>query len=203
MKYRLFKDKHYIIDDGNGHLLLIDTGTPRSFSFGKHIEFEGIILPTSVLSEKQIKFSKEIIELDVDGFIGMDILRRGFTMTNDTFEFKTYKFENYFDIEFMNHAIIGKNIEICGHIINPVIDTGAMINYARKSIIGERKFIGGMYDFNPYYGSFKSDIYMGTINNRVANIGDRDFGFDAFINPSNLYNEAISFDFNDMRIYVK
>ena len=54
-----------------------------------------------------------------------------------------------------------------------------------------------------FSGSFKSDIYMGTINNRVANIGDRDFGFDAFINPSNLYNEAISFDFNDMRIYVK
>lgn len=200
--YKLYVDKHYIIEDENGKRFLIDTGMPYSFTFHKIIDFHNkTIKPSPFFCYKEKKI-KEIIEMDVDGFIGMDLLGNGFTINKDTFEFDVYEYDN--SIDMIRDSPIMINVEICGKNVDTVVDTGAMINYIDKNIIGPRTSLGTKYDYNPAIGEINANYYLGTINGKPEEVSEKTFNIlYNFINPKKLYEASISFDFKNRKIYFK
>ena len=168
-KYKL-SNNHYIIEiEGNNYLL--DTGSPVSFSLNKDInsvEINGMkyFLPYNLMG-LDINATRELVGMDVDGFIGMDIVRQtSLTIYKDgRIEFKAlpeqgHKLEMLMDLLGLIKLKVTSNDFVSAYLV----DTGARYAYGIEGIFRGKKPFGHINDYNPRLGHFNSDIYHVSVN---------------------------------------
>lgn len=166
--YKL-SNNHYIINiDGNNYLL--DTGSPQSFSLKPSLTSVVINGMRFSLGPKPIGLSlsltKSLVGMEVDGFIGMDIIRQtSLTIYKDgIIEFSAIS-EKGTKLDLLKGTIFGGlRVKMsCNGVVGAYfIDTGAKYGYANEYIFKNNKTIkpfDHVYDYNPRIGSFDSDIY--------------------------------------------
>ena len=163
-------NKHILISEIEG-LLLIDTGSPKSFHKKGKIEIAGhtYSVPTTLMGI-DTNYLKEKVGCEVAGLIGMDIL-------NDfSVWFNTPKFGNFigfFDLndfsDFANQGFPVADFMGCPCIVLSVkgkrgrfiFDTGAHIPYiSEKFIDNDTTYCGVTTDFSPMLNQESFDLKL-------------------------------------------
>ena len=213
-------NNHYIVDIYNKKYLL-DTGCPRSFSMSSHEDKLLINDRNYYLASKpynvDLKGTQAFVGCDVDGFIGIDIIKvTGLTIYKEGFidfsvneiagtEIDMVNYPGYFVIE--AGSSIGK--------INYMIDTGAKYGYGVSKLFNGLTPYDNVYDYSPTFGQLKSDIYhvdiqIGGFKTIVdvcdsKRIGDffRQMGVSLIANITPLFKEVCVFDVYNNKLIIR
>ena len=161
--YKL-SNNHYIINiEGNNYLL--DTGSPVSFSLKPGLNSVTINERRYPLGYNvmglDIAATREFVGIDIDGFIGMDIVRQtSLTIYKDgRIEFRVLPEEGYRLNMLMSFGLI-KIQATCNNLVAPyLVDTGARYAYGIEGLFRGNQPFGHIKDYNPRLGHFDSDIY--------------------------------------------
>ena len=161
--YKL-SNNHYIINiEGNNYLL--DTGSPVSFSLKPGLNSVTINERRYPLGYNvmglDIAATRDLVGMDVDGFIGMDIVRQtSLTIYKDgRIEFRVLPEEGYRLNMLMSFGLI-KIQATCNNLVAPyLVDTGARYAYGIEGLFRGNQPFGHIKDYNPRLGHFDSDIY--------------------------------------------
>lgn len=158
-------NNHYIINiEGNNYLL--DTGSPVSFSLKSGLNSVIInqrrySLPYNVMN-LDIEATRELVGMDVDGFIGMDIIRQtSLTIYKDgRIEFRALPEQGHkLDMLAGSMKLIKLKIQSNDYVSTYLVDTGARYAYGVEELFKGNKPFGHIRDYNPRLGHFESDIY--------------------------------------------
>ena len=158
-------NNHYIINiEGNNYLL--DTGSPVSFSLKPGLNSVIInqrrySLPYNVMN-LDIEATRELVGMDVDGFIGMDIIRQtSLTIYKDgRIEFRALPEQgNRLEMLADPYGLIKLKVSSNDYVSAYLVDTGARYAYGREYLFGGSQPFGHIKDYNPRLGHFESDIY--------------------------------------------
>ena len=161
-----YVNNHIIVKFDN-HNLIVDTGSPWSFSLNstiKNIVINNVSYPLPFRANLVDKESVEkLVGTNVDGFLGMDILR----LTNMTICFVERKisFEAIRGdvLCFLENSemVCTKDLTINdngGFLV--IIDSGAKINYVSEEYVRHsEKQTDGFEDWNPSVGKLSGDLY--------------------------------------------
>jgi hypothetical protein len=160
------------IKSGANDYILIDTGSPLSFSSSGNISFNGNIITVarSLDSVNTIYLSTQF-NRKISGLIGMDIIR------NLVMQFDYQKKElTVSDEQIVNDLQLTRSdivkqwhsipiIQIFDHKknrhLNAIIDTGAKHSYGRSEIVQNLSFTEVISDFNPSLGQFQAKSFSG------------------------------------------
>ena len=156
-------NNHYIINiDGEKYLL--DTGSPFSFWVSnpvKELVIDGNKYPlNSRPSNFNVDETTNLVGIEVDGFIGMDIISAtGLTIyKNGTIEFAIKEIdgrETSMTTRWPLMTNIGCNL-MTGKF---VIDTGAKYGYGVNGLFYQQRPFSRVKDYNPSLGHLEGDIY--------------------------------------------
>lgn len=158
-------NNHYIINiEGNNYLL--DTGSPVSFSLKPGLNSVVInqrrySLPYNVMN-LDIEATRELVGMDVDGFIGMDIIRQtSLTIYKDgRIEFRALPEQgNRLEMLADSYGLIKLKVSSNDYVSAYLVDTGARYAYGREYLFGGKQPFDHIKDYNPRLGHFESDIY--------------------------------------------
>lgn len=166
MKYRLLNN-HYVVEI-DGYNFVIDTGSPRSYSFRNDLREVQILNNNLKLNPAgynfDIKKIHKLVGFPVDGLLGKD----AFGETGLTF----YK-ENEAggQVEFASHNIEGASFPIV-ELLNGygilmqidnnklyLVDTGARYGYGASHMFNGLTNFDNVWDYNPMLGDLYSPIY--------------------------------------------
>ena len=160
-------NNHYIINiEGKDYLL--DTGSPVSFSLKRDlrsVEINGkrYQLEYNVMG-LDIDATRELVGMDVDGFIGMDIIREtSITIYKDgRVEFQALQEQGHaLDMLPGSYGLIKLQVTSNNLSAPYLVDTGARYAYGVEGLFkdSDNKPFGHINDYNPRLGYFDSDIY--------------------------------------------
>ena len=162
--YKL-SNNHYIIEiEGNNYLL--DTGSPFSFSLKpglNNVVINGVrySLPYNLMG-LDINATRELVGMDVDGFIGMNIIRQtSLTIYKDgRIDFKAlpeqgHKLEMLADFMGLIKLKVSSNDFVSAYLV----DTGARYAYGIEGLFRGKQPFDHISDYNPRLGHFDSNIY--------------------------------------------
>lgn len=156
-------NNHYIVDIDD-EKYLIDTGSPFSFWVSKpirEITIDGIeYLLKSRPSNFSVEETTKLVGVQVDGFIGMDIISTtGLTIyKNGTIEFDIKEIDGKeapMTTRWPLMTNIGCNL-MTGKF---VIDTGAKYGYGVNGLFYQQRPFSHVKDYNPSLGHLEGDIY--------------------------------------------
>ena len=165
MNYRLLNN-HYVVDI-NGYHFIIDTGSPKSFSFRNDLRQITINNVQHGLdcswSRSDIEKTHQLVGYPVDGLLGKDVFgRTGLTFYRENesggrVEFATHHINgDAFPFELMNDYAIFMRIDNNKLYL---VDTGARYGYGAKSMFNGLTSFDNVWDFNPYLKDLYSPIY--------------------------------------------
>ncbi len=157
-------NNHYIINiEGKNYLL--DTGSPVSFSLKPGLNSVVINQRRYPLGYNvmglDIDATRELVGMDVDGFIGMDIVRQtSLTIYKDgRIEFSAIPEQGHRLNMLMSFGLI-KIQATCNNLIaSYLVDTGARYAYGIQGLFLNKEPFDHIKDYNPRLGHFESDIY--------------------------------------------
>lgn len=214
-------NNHCIINiEGSNYLL--DTGSPVSFSLKPGLNSVIInqrrySLPYNVMN-LNIEDTRELVGMDVDGFIGMDIVRQAsLTIYKDgRIEFRALPEQgNRLEMLADPYGLIKLKISCNDYVSAYLVDTGAKYAYGREYLFSGGKPFGHIKDYSPRFGHFESDIYhiyvdFGPIK-KTLDIGDsvevRDdlkaTGSLIVGNITDLFNEVCVIDMQNRVVTLK
>lgn len=167
MTYKLeIINNHYIINI-NDKKMLIDTGSPLSISFVK--EFNEVKINNTLFSlnhifnEPTISNIFDLVGLKIDGFIGMDVIRKfGILISKKemSVEFNVIKNKgNKMPLIYVGNAIAFKAV-INGIEGKYIIDTGAKYSYGKPILYKGLKETKKVEDYSPSLNlNFESFLY--------------------------------------------
>ena len=217
---KLYTPNNHVVVELNDRYYVIDTGSPYSFDFyGQRaicIEGKTYVLETPLCGKE---IPDRLTGMDIAGFIGLDILSKtGFTINykTDDFMFSVDDSTNpsyiYDEITFRCEPyIFTDDLMVNQHSIrNAIIDTGAGVSYLSNEYLSELfKSNEKFEDESPMLGSITGLFYEGNlaVKNKPSDpfVRKAKFGrkpdaevlsnFGAFIGPSLLTDNCVSFDF--------
>lgn len=216
-------------------IFIIDTGSPISFSLKNDISrvyINDVIFPINYNSSETFSNNiEELVNEDVSGLIGMDILNNtGLTIDylNNELHFESRDGHIFCFLNDYNGLKSTKeNVVINKKILkNVVFDTGAPISYVSKEYLNDKDKANTEYhDSNPLIGVIDGYLYKARIDKVTLGSGDYGhdvtvgsipdsllkFGFDAILNPYLIVenenklapNKIVSFDFKHNLIHIK
>ena len=156
-------NRHIIINIDNKKFLL-DTGSPNSFwtsEFLEDITIDGVKYQLSPKPyEVDLDETFKTIGTNVDGFIGLDIVRKT-SLTiykNGTLEFKA-KEEDGMRVPMNIYPYLSINVGCSDYKGLMIIDTGAMYAYGVNKLFGWRSPYLSVTDYNPHLKKFRSDLF--------------------------------------------
>ena len=161
-----YVNKHIIVRLDN-HNLIVDTGSPESFSFNPALKSIKIYEHDFYLSRNSYNVNKEKVEklvgTRVDGFLGMDILGRTNMVINfvdNDIRFEYVRGEILCFLE-NREFVCTKDLTINGKDgFMAVIDSGAKINYVSEEYVRTSdKQTDGFEDWSPTFGNLSGDLY--------------------------------------------
>ena len=218
------QNNHYIVEI-EGSKYLLDTGSPWSFFLKPELRSVVINgqyhqLPYNMMG-LDIRATHELVGADIDGFIGMDIIKE----TSLTF-YKNGEMcfgavnEEGTCLELLNnnYGLIKLNMSCNGVDGALLVDTGARYGYGSEAIFNNNQNIkpfGRIRDYNPRIGHFESDIYRFTANfgpiHKQLELGNsvevrrdlRATGCSAVANITSLFDEVCVIDFQRNRMIVR
>ena len=218
-KYDLLNN-HYVVDI-DGCKYIIDTGNPNSFSINnnkKVITIDRINYPLSNKPEcVDVQPTFALIGCEVDGFIGLDIIRyTGLTIyKNNQLDFHTQEVEgDIIPMSVYNSIFVSGSCN--GKTGNIIIDTGAKYGYGIPELFNGQESLGLVHDYNPIlkdlYGSYyKLEFKIGNTYGCI-DICDNRKVYDyvlgpshtiAVINITDLFHEVCVFDFRRKRLILR
>lgn len=213
----------YIIINQDNNNYLLDTGWPNSFMFERDVRFidnngnsHNILVNNDNRGVKE-SISMAIRDINIDGFIGMDIVSKTGLIIN--YENKQIFFNTIegscvackINDELHTNDIIYNNIN---RRTTTYLDTGAPIGYLDDEIIGERKTssryvdycAGGRLEGNYYSVDFKINNEQNT--HKTCKFGKKQFPGqllenDAVINLKEVLNkgQTLAINFRTKKIY--
>lgn len=189
--------KTFDIDIYDGHLIfiadgikvLVDTGCPVTIGKGNSFMFmeEEHVCHTS-FGGRAINSISQLMNYDIDVFMGMDIIERYYVKTDYRHKKVTFSVEPLPVEQMTSTPIIrGRMGEVCvnltikGNTIRMALDTGAKISYIDKSYTEGETQLANKDDFSPFIGHFQTPIYA-----MEASIGDSSFPVNFGVLPSKL-----------------
>lgn len=214
-----------VIAEISGGRYIIDTGSPVSFSFSGEdritINEESFDLVPPFIPKEQ---ADGLTGMDIEGFIGMDILSRtGLTLDrkNGWIVFDCIPPENggskigisVTSMMCMKYIFTGQ-LGINGNNLNKVIlDTGAGISYVAAQYLDEKDRTDEKYeDVNPEIGEIAGYYYSAELwipensDARTVKVGEMPFAYtmiaDAIISPFLFGSEYLAFDFGRGTLYL-
>ena len=155
-------EKNHLVTDLNGHLMLIDTGSPTSFGEAS-ITWDG---EEKDLRDSPLGFSCETLRkhvgLGLKGLIGCDLLfKRGLLIDIPngklTLQDETARNDESIPLE----SIMGVPMvttDIAGEATKVAIDTGAMQSFVRDHSAEGLSRVGTVDDFLPTGGEFTAEL---------------------------------------------
>ena len=189
--------KTFEIDMYDGHLIfisdgmkvLIDTGCPVTIGKENSLTFMGeeFACRTS-FGGRDIYSISQLMNYDIDVFMGMDIIERFYVRTDYKRNQVTFSKEPL-PVEQMSSTPIirGQMGEVCIYLtikdnnVKLALDTGARISYIDQSFTKGEKLIETKDDFNPMIGHFQTPIFA-----MEASIGNKLFPVNFGVLPSML-----------------
>lgn len=214
-------NNHYIINiEGNNYLL--DTGSPVSFSLKPGLNSVIInqrrySLPYNVMN-LDIEATRELVGMDVDGFIGMDIIcQTSLTIYKDgRIEFRALPEQgNRLEMLADSYGLIKLKVSSNDYVSAYLVDTGAKYAYGREYLFSGSQPFGHIKDYNSRLGHFESDIYhiyvdFGPIQ-KTLDIADsvevrcdlRSTGSLIVGNITDLFNEVCVIDMQNRRVTLR
>ena len=155
----------HLISDIDGRQLLLDTGSPESFSNDGIVNFNGI---AHNVGRDFMGITAEVVSgyvgTTVDALLGMDILKRySIVVDGPRNSLEVFKRPlNGFPVrmamsDFMNIPII--EIAIDGVERRMVVDSGAKLSYTVSGATRQQPSLGRVEDFYPGIGLFSVDTY--------------------------------------------
>lgn len=217
--YQLIRNHYVVTVDGCQYL--IDTGSPVSMNRSGSITIDGKTFSTHRISDSMLAPMSELIGGNIDGLIGLDILRKtSLTIYKDG------------RIDFGLSPIGGAEVPFAhlsgGYIRLPctledgrkavaLIDTGAMIYYGDYSgFFAQKGFVGEFDDYNPTLGKMRSRFYTQTIevagrtitvpvgdNAGAVSLALKALSAAIVMNITELFDEVFAFDFVNCRVILK
>ena len=217
--YKL-SNNHYIINiEGNNYLL--DTGSPVSFSLKPGLNSVTINERRYPLGYNvmglDIAATRDLVGMDVDGFIGMDIVHQtSLTIYNDgRIEFRALPEEGHRLNMLMSFGLI-KIQATCNNLVAPyLVDTGARYAYGIEGLFRGNQPFGHIKDYNPRLGHFDSDIYHLSVDfgpiQKIVDIADsslvrNDLAMTASLivgNITDLFDEVCVIDMSHRAITLR
>jgi len=165
MKYSFSYVSQHIVMQIDGHLLVLDTGSPLSFGRESTIDFCGrhVSLQNSFMGFGPDQLSENIGE-KVDGLLGGDVLN----IFDSIWDYENQKITfsetelpaNGVDIEL--EFVMGVptvSLLVDGEEQKWFVDTGAVTSFVSNKPDGAAEPIGTHQDFYPGFGSFETDVY--------------------------------------------
>ena len=158
-------NNHYIINiEGKNYLL--DTGSPVSFSLKPGLNSVTINQKRYPLGYNvmglSIAATRGLVGMDVDGFIGMDIIREtSITIYKDgRIEFNARSEQGHtLNMLADDYGLIKLKALCDNYVFAYLVDTGARYGYGAEVLFRNKKSYGHIRDYNPRLGHFESDIY--------------------------------------------
>lgn len=226
---KLYLRNNHIVVNLDGDYYIVDTGSPISFNYRAQPEIEiyGYGFPFNSMIGCSKEIADSLTEMDISGFIGLDILRKtdlsisftdGSIFFNLAFlddphaEYTCIPFEY-----FRNTYIVTSSLFLGSPLNNAIIDSGARISYLSPRILPLLECTNeGYIDNSPEYGVLEGHYYCGKLKSTVTNsrldrrvkVGQLPpvldvFGlFDAIIGITDLTDGRIIFDFGKQIIYL-
>lgn len=157
----------HLIFDIDGMKVLVDTGCPVSISRQNSFIFLGqeYRCHTSY-GGKDIDGISQLMNYDIDVFMGMDILENYYILTDYrhrrvTFSIEPIPFEPIYSTPILRGCTgeVCVNLTIKGNVVKLALDTGAKISYIDKSLTMGESIIQKRDDFNPMIGHFQTPIF--------------------------------------------
>ena len=215
-KFELINN-HYIINI-EGYRYLLDTGSPDSFRINPDCDeviIDGVAWSLNRLPHNlDVDKVKKLVGTDVDGFIGLDIVKRT-SLTiykNGLIDFNVNDVDGMV-VRLNTHFFLtlwASNGPITGEYI---IDTGAKYGYGDRDIFNGLFPFNHVKDYNPILGNLESDIYHVTIDidglEREVDVCDNDKVMSTLPitfmigNITTLFDEACVFDIKNNRLILK
>ncbi len=214
----------------NGENFIVDTGSPVSFRYAGpqalEVAGQGYLLCASPFCDKET--ADALTGIDVDGFIGMDILQKsGLTIDlergtldfaalpdpDPSAEYARLPFEL-----FMGLYVVTDGLYLQRQLRGVIIDTGARIPYITSRLAGVLETTGDPYeDLSAQFGNLSGEFLRGRL---ILPAEDRDvarsvdfglmpklldlFGqFDGILGVTALTDKRIVFDFERRLLGVK
>jgi len=224
LEYPLIISNNHYLAQIDGRNFVIDTGSPLSFGSSRSLSFAGEtknLLPMRALGSRESMVN--LVKTQVDGLIGTDFMMEH-EITLDKKSMKIIVDEHRIipagSIGMgMLDAVLIKGfpnmwIELNGKHVKAVLDTGACISYASKSLVDGLPIVGTATDYNPNLGSFSTNLYevcysikgltgsisIGTLSS-IYHFALERFGFYAVLGMDIFSSfEAVSMDFVRRRI---
>lgn len=173
MEYNyLISNGHHILET-EGQLFVVDTGSPLSLSFDSGTDCvtiggqDFILLPAQMVMN--VRKLNELIGLEVDGIIGLDVLKAMSPVTFDRASGKILirdadgEFENSADI--LTRDLMGLEFTVCDILVDGqtrrvIFDTGACVGYFSGAMLKNAELVGKVHDYAPSFGgSITADSY--------------------------------------------
>ena len=213
-------NNHYIVNI-DGKQFLIDTGWPSSFWVSSPIREIIINKITYQIENRPSNFNvvdaTNLIGVEVDGFIGLDIISKtGLTIyKNGTIDFAIKEIDGI-ETPMTNQFPLMADIECNSMIGKYIIDTGAKYGYGVNSLFYQQQPYSHVTDYSPSLGHLESDIYHLHVvigghnkiidvcnNTKVANVFLKSHNAIMIGSISSLFEEACILDTNNGRLILK
>jgi len=160
------------IKSGANEYILIDTGSPLSFSSSGNISINGnLVTVARSLDSVNTTYLSTQFNRKINGLIGMDIMRNLIMRFDyNKKELAVSDEETANDLHLTRSDIVKQwhsipIIQIFDHKtnrhLNAIIDTGAKHSYVRSEIVQNLSFTAVISDFNPSLGQFQAKSYSG------------------------------------------
>lgn len=156
---------HILFTDDNGARLLVDTGSPLSFSSKGNISLCGdtVIVPTSILNVDD-DYISEKVELKTDGLVGMDIIGKHGLLIDVPGGSLIFGYSSEGMVRIPSSITMGyvcMAMKLRDYNANVILDTGAPISYVSPSVTEGLVPYGSVTDFNPFVpgDTFRTELY--------------------------------------------
>lgn len=168
-----FVNGHCLVNDGQG-CLLVDTGSPMSFSKSGEITLDGVRyrVPTTLVVCDADYVSRNV-GTQVDGLIGMDLIGRSRVLIDYPHAELVFGYEG--NAEGTNVScgkIIGGlpsiGMTLNGKDVRMILDTGAPISYIKRRMTAGMTPTGKVEDFNPAFGNDRYEVDVYAYNVAIA-----------------------------------
>ena len=222
-KFRL-SNNHIIVEIPDQGLYLLDTGSPKSFSFIPEVytlKIDGKRYPLSYSRNIDINRTQRLVKSEIHGLIGLDILKQT--------SFTLFKYENGFgEVYFSVKDVEGTKVPLATssylYIVCSVenqkyrflVDTGAFIGYTEPEIANNYEFVDIVEDYNQILGEFPAKKYRIAVKignkTKTINVGVNDNVTRCCLIPSqcsficginDFFDEFICFDINQRMMIIK
>lgn len=161
-------NKHLLIDDGRGAILL-DTGSPTSFHANGNIKIgdEVFNVPTSCLEVVNADYLTKKVGCDIVGLMGMDIIDKYCLWINTenfgnfiSFSKENTAFSRYSFKTFSAMGVPGIIMQVGSQEVKLLFDTGAPISYLNDRFLNSGEYVRTCRDFSPLtHTDYDVDLY--------------------------------------------